>query len=474
MKTTSLRYAAIVLVLALAAFRLAHVHLLWADEDYHLAAAIQILNGKIPYRDFWYDKPPLSALYYLLIGGFAGWPLRLLDLFYILSACLLLFQLARLWWSELEAWIAALLFAFFTTFYLPSAIIPFAADAVMLVPHLSAIYCAALRKPLWTGVFCGVAFFANPKALFVFATCAVWLLPDLLALCAAFSITAGMGWVALWGIGAWDGYVEQVWRWGLRYAVGSPVTDPFRNGLLRTLNWVSFHAALLFGSVAGMLAIEWDKKKRLGVWIAFSFFGVALGSRFAPHYFLQLLPSLVLVSARGVVVLFRARPRIASLVFTAALLVPAIRFGPRYFMLAANNLRGQTPGWIDVAMDLDSQRVANFINARKHAGDTLFVWGYRPDVYVDTRLIPRGLFWDSQPITGVAADRHLFATTTIYRGAAVRNRRLLSLTKPTWLVDGLGLLNPALQPSAYPDLRSWLAAYELAGKTKLSVIYRRR
>ena len=23
----------------------------------------------MPYRDFWYDKPPLSALYYLLIGG---------------------------------------------------------------------------------------------------------------------------------------------------------------------------------------------------------------------------------------------------------------------------------------------------------------------------------------------------------------------------------------------------------------------
>ena len=30
------------------------------------AAAIQILNGKALYRDVWFDKPPLSALVYLL------------------------------------------------------------------------------------------------------------------------------------------------------------------------------------------------------------------------------------------------------------------------------------------------------------------------------------------------------------------------------------------------------------------------
>src|SRR5262249_13552939 len=48
------------LFLAVLASRLCHVNLLWADEDYHLAAAIQTLHGKLPYRDFWYDKPPLN------------------------------------------------------------------------------------------------------------------------------------------------------------------------------------------------------------------------------------------------------------------------------------------------------------------------------------------------------------------------------------------------------------------------------
>ena len=57
--------------------RLCHVNILWADEDYHLAAGIQMLHGKMLYRDFWYDKPPLSAMAALLFGAWPGWPLRI-------------------------------------------------------------------------------------------------------------------------------------------------------------------------------------------------------------------------------------------------------------------------------------------------------------------------------------------------------------------------------------------------------------
>ena len=61
---------------ALLASRLAHINILWADEDYHLAAAIQVLDGKMLYRNVWYDKPPLNALLLALFGAWPGWPLR--------------------------------------------------------------------------------------------------------------------------------------------------------------------------------------------------------------------------------------------------------------------------------------------------------------------------------------------------------------------------------------------------------------
>jgi hypothetical protein len=54
------------------ALRLCHVNILWADEDYHLAAGMQTLDGKLLYRDLWYDKPPLAALGVRRHGRAAG------------------------------------------------------------------------------------------------------------------------------------------------------------------------------------------------------------------------------------------------------------------------------------------------------------------------------------------------------------------------------------------------------------------
>lgn len=454
--------------------RLGHVNLLWADEDYHLAAAIEILHGKVPYRDFWYDKPPLSAFYYLLIGGYSGWPLRLLDAAYIGLACWLVYQLARHRWGEAEGWVAAGLLAFFTTFYLPSAVIPFAADALMLVPHLAAVLCAQQRRAVWAGVWAGVAFLANAKAVFVLATCALWLLPQLALLMAGFAIPAIGAGVCAIGSGAWSGYVEQVWRWGFVYAAKSPVVHPWVNGAMRTLDWLGFHAAVMVGAGFGWLRLARSERFQLGVWCALSFVAVSLGSRFAPHYFLQLLPAMVVLASRGMVTAWREYRVVAKGVTALLLLVPFIRFGPRYVSLIYDNVMDREPHWLDVGMDLDSQDVARQVRAMASPGDTLFVWGYRPDIYVYTRMIAPGLFWDSQPLTGVPADRHLSATTSILGGAAAANRQALVRTHPTWIVDGLGLLNPKLAPAAYPDLRDWLSAYRVVRRSKLSLIYKRQ
>lgn len=472
------RAAVLLVVAALSCFRLAHIHLLWTDEDYHLAAALQILHGKIPYRDFWYDKPPLSAVYYLSILAHFGWPLRLLDAAYVLVACYLAYRLARNWWSEAEGFAGALLLAFFTTFYLPAAVIPFAPDALMLVPHLVAIYCAWKNRPLWAGVWSGIAFLANAKGVFVLAVCAIWLWPGWLPLIVGFAVPTLAALFAAVGFHAWSGYVEQVWRWGLIYASGSPVTHPFRMALTNTLDWLGFHAALAIAAAFAFSRLPRHDRWKLGSWLILSFAAVCLGSRLLPRYFLQVLPVLVIAASRGVVLAWRSYRKAAVLVLfacllVAALLVPFIRFGPRYASLAYDNFLHRQPHWVDIAMDLDSQDAARRIRTLARPGDTLFVWGYRPDLYVYTRMIPHGLFWDSQPLTGVPADRHLFVTTAIYSGPAARNRLQLIRSDPTFLVDGLGLLNPKLRPGVYPELRPWLAGYRLVDRTKLCLIYRR-
>src|SRR5437016_5534822 len=79
--------------------RLAHRTILWADEDYHMGAAIQILRGKMLYRDVWYDKPPLNALLDLLFGGWYGWPLRVTCTAAALGVCWMGFKLAEKLWG---------------------------------------------------------------------------------------------------------------------------------------------------------------------------------------------------------------------------------------------------------------------------------------------------------------------------------------------------------------------------------------
>ncbi len=460
-------------VVVLAALRLCHIRLLWADEDYHLAAAINLLHAKIPYRDFWYDKPPGDALYYLLIGGHSGWPLRLLDTAYVLVACYLVYQLARAWWGKTEARLSALLLAFFLTFYLPSAVIAFAADALLLVPHLAAMYCAYAKRALLAGVCCAIGFLVNAKALFVLAVCALWLGPQTPLLCAGFAVPVlTFALAALWS-GAWHGYLEQVWRWGWIYAAGSPVTHPFITGLSRTANWLGFHVALASAVVVTLFRSTRPDRFKLISWLALSYAAVCLGTRFAPHYFLQLLPPMVVAASRGITVAWRERQRLAAFFLAASLIVPVVRFGPHYFQLAFDNLVGRNPRWIDATLDLDSQAAAHVIEQLAQPTDTLLVWGYRPDIYVYTRLTSDSRFWDSQPLTGVPADRHLHAKSPIYGGPAAQNRVELTHSHPTWLVDGLGPLNPQLAPSAFTDLRAWLANYRAVARTKLCIIYRR-
>jgi hypothetical protein len=122
----------------------------------------------------------------------------------------------------------------------------------------------------------------------------------------------------------------------------------------------------------------------------------------------------------------------------------------------------------------DSREVARQLNALGSSASTLLVWGYRPDIFPFSGLGAGTRFLDSQPLTGVLADRHLTSADVLFPELAARNRAELRTTSPDFIVDGLGPLNPALAIERFPDLRSWLAGYEPVGRTRMSVIYRLR
>jgi hypothetical protein len=125
-------------------------------------------------------------------------------------------------------------------------------------------------------------------------------------------------------------------------------------------------------------------------------------------------------------------------------------------------------------MDRDSRRAAQLARRWSAPGDTLFVWGFRPELYVYTGLAAGARFLDSQPLTGVPADRHLTEWQPVESESTRAHRAELAGADPTFIMDGLGPLNPRLALGAYADLRPWLAGYAEVGRTGLTVVYRRR
>jgi hypothetical protein len=456
---------ALLFTLFLAA-RMCHLGVLWAEETLPLAAAQQMHFGCVLYRDIWFDKPPLAPLIYTMFGG-AAWALRLGGALYALSCCALAFVFARDLWSEREGLWAACLLAFFLIFDFPSSSIPLATDLLVLAPHLAAVWLAWKRRPLWAGALAGVAFAANPKGLLVLVVCACWLpaWESMVTLIAGFLAVTGAVSAWMWVDGALAAYWDEVWRWGRVYAGTSFVAHPLWNGLARTLNWAGFHAAIIIAAVLAAIRVPrvgpawW----RWALWLAVSFAGVAAGLRFFPRYYFLLLPGVALLAARGF-----ADLRGKRLALVLLLAIPLVRFAPPYVAAASGAPQR------DTAMDRDSRTSGAMLRALAQPGDTLFVWGFRPEIYVYSGLRAGTRYLDSQPLTGVPADRHLTQSAPVETIQSRQRRTELSRSRPTFIVDGLGGYNPRLAVGQSEDLRGWLAQYREVARTGGCVIYRRQ
>jgi hypothetical protein len=213
-----------------------------------------------------------------------------------------------------------------------------------------------------------------------------------------------------------------------------------------------------------------SEKRKLAVWLVLSFAAVAAGWRFFPRYYFHVLPVFALLAARG----FFLLPAWRVWILAALLLVPTLRFGPRYIALAADLARGVPHEWGDIVMDQDSREAAALLRHLARPGSTLFVWGYRPEIFAYTRMPAATRFLESQPLTGVYADRHLTQTGVIAPELARQHRTELTRARPDFVLDGLAAYNPPLAITAFPDLAAWLAQYEEIARTNATVLYRRR
>jgi hypothetical protein len=76
-------------------------------------------------------------------------------------------------------------------------------------------------------------------------------------------------------------------------------------------------------------------------------------------------------------------------------------------------------------------------------------------------------------LSGVPADRHLTSSEPVERHEAARRRAALVKCAPSFILDGLGIYNPRLALTAYPELAGWLAQYREIGRTAGTILYQK-
>lgn len=322
-------------------------------------------------------------------------------------------------------------------------------------------------------------------------------------------------------------YWRDVWDWGARYARYYPLSQVIVTALGQTAYYFLLNNTLLV-ALAFVAVTTYKRARRaatadaafradaaLLLWLAVSFVGMSVGGRFFGHYFLQVLPALCLIGGRGLAGILDAlaerrhpwrRVWLALLVLGFA--VTFVRFHTRTVRLAADWLRGapsaEERDWFHGRLKAEERQVAATVKnlppeaaqqlglealrrggprERPPAGpsDYLFVWGYRPEIYFWSGLLPASKYLSTQPLTGVPADVHFFNDeyhVVLDEGdtAAARQELAQELTTvyPEYIVDELGFFNDDLAMARYSEFAEVLSRYKYVGAVERFLIYRRR
>lgn len=378
----------------------------------------QILDGQVLYRDLWDHKPPL--IHYLdalifAVGGVSFRSLASFEMVWLTVAGGLLYRLAReLNGSRVAASAAALLgTAYLTTLRVVENF--GMTETYAAVPAMGAVLSAliGLRRQragllVMAGGCLGLAFFfrltaavvALPLGALIVVRSRRWL-PALRALAlagagVAIPTAALLSWFA--ASGALADFFSQVFTYNVRYAErASLAANLARLPVQLRSSPLGEWPALLFlagaGGLAGLAVLaraapRWrDRAPRtaaltflfIAAWVAVDLVALSAGGRFYRHYFVQPVPSLVLLSAYAWTVLPR-RPwarRAASGVWAVVLLmlsplVPDVRAALTDLRDAVRQ-RAFPP--LESRLAPQYALVVSWVRAHTAPSDTVYFWG---------------------------------------------------------------------------------------------------
>ncbi len=375
-----------------------------ADEAAIGVQGLVVRSGGTLYRDIFDRKPPLPPLAYAasfsLTHSTDVRPMRVLvTILLALGGLLMAHEAKHRWGTNAHA-------AWAGTLFVTGAMALFPADAgaanfahFALLPGAAALLWSRRPQWFWTlaaGVAFGLALLtrqswllALPAALFSSWRSARWRGTALFGIGTAVSVST----VALYApFGAY-------WQWNFTNSPGFVLASAgIGISLLRALAssaaFIGFHLTM-----AGCLWIALRTRnplralgrdeRDLWLWLLTGLAAVAAGFRFFGHYWLQVLPPLVVLTTPVVASLAaRAQRRAVIGVAVPAVIAFALLFVPGSFHHRPN-----------------PSNLAAYVHNNTAADERIFIWGSFPEVLVEAERLPGGALVHTDFVTGRSGGR---------------------------------------------------------------------
>jgi len=456
----------------------------------------EIVDGGRPYADAVERKPPLLFWTYAAVFKVAGeynWKaLHIVALVWTLCAMAGLYVIG----CELFDGTTGLIAAFFYTVFQPWwtwKTLSFDGEMLMNLPIILAWAIAFGRgssrlRPelLVAGALLGAAFLLKQPAAIAAVPLGIYLLlPSYRAsrsltrinsivqattLTAGFFAVVGLVTIVLWK----QGILRDAFYWTIS---DHDVPHVFwEKGILLTLAFIGVCLPLIVGVIMAcrdkseIWAPKTAERTALFGLLSASVIGTAAGARFYPHYYIQLIPPLVLLAA----------PYYARL-WSRTIQPPYWFLRPKvtYAWLALTIVFFSIKHWTGLASRRVPSRTGQYLFTHSNPADRIFVWGQSPEIYLDAHRRPACRYITTFPLTGYIFGGPIPGVDTrsrILPGAWSTLEQDFVKHPPTYIVDVQPDWKSAHYPvKNFPILAKLLAErYQAVAQTAEGVIYRMR
>jgi hypothetical protein len=468
------------------------------DEGSYAAIASRMLAGGLPYRDGVENKFPAIFYLYAAVFRIAGrYEMRAVHAVAALAAlatALVVGAIAAHVVREGGAddvaarrtgWLAALLYAVFSTTYEPKLLAANTELFAVLPASLAVlVYLRArgrLADLLTVGVLAAVALLFKQVAGLLLVALTVDLLVRGVRERRPGRALAGIVLLGLGAAAVVGNVVLAFQRWGiLRDAAFWSWTYVFRHYIPAAAGRWGVLGRVLKCLLPFTLAMSpllflarrirpSGEARMLWLWLVAMTGATLVGGRMYGHYFILTIPPLAVLGGAGGVAWLASASVTKRRLLAALVVLMAIGFSD-----AAWLFRGATDSWVRVSPDY--RRAADYVRARTTPDDRVFVWGWFPALYVAADRVPASRFVYTHLLTGARATSGAATRAHLVPEAWPMLLDDLARERPVYILDtSPGRYDYPFPPEAYPALASLLASdYRLEDEIEGVRLWRRR